>query len=60
MFGLSCLTCIDTSCVVVPLLSYYLVGVTVTCVILLFVIITEVSTTENLITVMIVSLGYHS
>ena len=34
--------------------------VTVTCVILFFVIITEVSTTENLITVMIVSLGYHS
>ena len=42
MFGLSCLTCIDTSCVVVPLLSCYLVGVTVTCVILFLVIITEV------------------
>ena len=60
MFGLSCLTCIDTSCVVVPLLSYYLVGVTVTCVILFLVIITEVSETKISSALMIVTQGCHS
>ena len=43
LFGQSCLTCIDTSCVVVPLLSYYLVGVTFTCIILFLIIIIQVS-----------------
>ena len=53
MFGLSCLTCIDTSCVVAPLLSYYLVGVTITSVILFFVIIAEVNIIGNLINIIV-------
>ena len=47
LFGWACLSTIDTSCVVVPLLSYYLIGVGVTSIIVFIVVMAEVVTADN-------------
>ena len=47
LFGWACLSTIDTSCVVVPLLSYYLIGVGLTSIIVFIVVMAEVVTADN-------------